>query len=75
MLGLYGAKKSGYTSYFMTNETILDFNGAESGVGRMYWRNAIDDYDENVHLMGLYNPNECHMACLLSTGGVCWIFR
>lgn len=75
MLRLNGVQQSDFVSYFMKVVTIPEFRGEHSGVGAIYWRIGIEDFDENVHLMGINSAYECHWACLLSTGGVCWIFR
>ena len=75
MLGLNGIAAEGFTSYFMEEETIPVFSEEHSGTGVIYWRTAETDLNDNVRLLGINTLAECHVACQLSTDGICWVFR
>lgn len=75
MIELKGVEQVDYISYFMKSETLDAFSGEHSGVDVVYWRSTTDDLTQNVYLAGIDSLDECHMACLLSTAGDCWVFR
>lgn len=74
-LELYGRQATGFVSYFMQERTIPAFSEEYSGVGKLYWRNAVGDRQENLDLLGVYSLHECYVACQLTTEGSCWVFR
>ena len=74
-LGLHGQAQDGYKSYFMKQRIIPTFSEEHSGLGKVYWRNEVDDLANNLDLYGVNSLLECYVACQLTTVGSCWVFR
>lgn len=62
LLNVEGTTQQGYTAYFMEHHTPPDMTIVASISGEIYWREAVDDADDNADLSGINSLEDCYTA-------------